>query len=275
MTTSIIAAAGTGERLGRGNKAMLRLCGKPMLLWSLEKFSSSGEVDELIIVAHADEVENVRRLTSEAGGLLPFTVVAGGDTRQHSVSNALAAVKEACDIVLVHDAARPLVEVGTIREVIAEARRSGAAIAAVKAKDTIKEVGAGGVISGTPERSSLWAAQTPQAFRAELLREAYRRAEADDVTATDDAALVERIGVPVRIVTGTYENIKVTTPSDMKIAEALLKDADGIQGKMKDGIREAGVRLDEALGALTGLDAIAKTISDKLNERMGKSVDVK
>jgi 2-C-methyl-D-erythritol 4-phosphate cytidylyltransferase len=146
--------------------------------------------------------------------------VAGGSERQYSVWNGLKRVADAADVVLVHDAARPLVTAQTIEAVIKAAREQGAAIAAVPEKNTIKVVSDAGIVKSTPVRSTLWAVQTPQGFRKEILIEANEKAETDGFLGTDDASLVERLGRPVHVVMSDYSNIKVTTPEDLLVAEA-------------------------------------------------------
>lgn len=235
MVTVIFPAAGQGKRMQAGvNKVFLELAGKPILLQTLLKFSRCPVVDQLIVVVAAEEVLFIRRALRGVSDLKPCRVVAGGTERQFSVANGLKMVDAATDIVLVHDAARPLVSQQTIENVIAEARRSGAAIAAVREKNTVKVVDSNGIVKKTPERAQLWEVQTPQGFKKELLEAAYQKAAQDDVLGTDDASLVERLGVPVKVVPGEYRNIKVTTPEDLLIVEAFLRE--GRLEKAKEGI---------------------------------------
>ena len=223
MVTVIFAAAGQGKRMKAGvNKVFLELCGRPVLLWTLLKFSQCAEIDRLVVAVAPDEVEAVSGLLCGAEGLKPYEVVAGGAERQYSVANALNAVPEETEIVLVHDAARPLVSLKTVEEVIAAARQYGAAIAAVPEKNTVKVVNEDKIVVRTPERSLIWEVQTPQGFNCGVLKAAYRQAERDGFLGTDDASLVERLGKPVKVVQSEYENIKITTPGDMTIAEAFL-----------------------------------------------------
>ena len=156
MVTVIFPAAGVGRRMGAGkNKALLDLCGKPVLVRTLLRFSECDKVDDFIVAVGAEEVGEVSRMLEKTQGLKPFRVVAGGAERQYSVQNALAALSPDTEIVLVHDAARPLVTVKTIEAVVAEAWRSGAGIAAVRAKNTIKIVRGDGVVESTPDRARL------------------------------------------------------------------------------------------------------------------------
>ena len=156
-------------------------------------------------------------------GIKPWQVVFGGSERQYSIANALKILSQTTDIVLVHDGARPLVNTQCINNVIQAATVHQAAVVAVPVKDTIKTVNDSGTVTGTPERHTLWSIQTPQGFNANILRQAYEQAAQDGYLGTDDASLVERIGARVKIVDGSYENIKVTTPEDLIIAEALMK----------------------------------------------------
>ena len=240
MVSVIIPAAGQGKRMASGvNKVFLELGGKPMLVRTMLAFSAVSEVDELVVAAAADEADFLRKVLDKVPGLKPFKVTAGGEERQFSVANALQAVNPEADIILTPAAARPLVSAATITAVIAEARQSGAAIAAVREKNTVKIVGEDGVVQATPDRATLWEVQTPQGFRKEILLEANRRADEDGFLGTDDASLVERIGVPVRIVKGEYSNIKVTTPEDMVVAEAILRNDMGAGELMKTAVHEA------------------------------------
>jgi 2-C-methyl-D-erythritol 4-phosphate cytidylyltransferase len=213
----VIAAAGSGQRLGAGGpKALVEVAGRPLLDWSLDAFRAAEGVDEIVVAAPPGSEEEIAR---------PGVVaVAGGEHRSESVANAL----ELCggEIVVVHDAARPLVTPGLIDAVVSELAAEEAAagvIAAAPVTDTIKQVGDAGQVERTLDRSGLWAVQTPQAFRAEALRSALSdaRALAD---ATDDAMLVERAGGRILIHSAPPENIKVTTPFDLRVAELLLRE---------------------------------------------------
>ena len=224
MVSVIFPAAGQGKRMQAGiNKVLLTLGGEPILTRTLKTFSAVKEVGELIVVVAADEVAAVERQLQKVAGLKPFQVVAGGSERQYSIYNGLQHVAKQADVVLVHDAARPLVTVKTIQAVIDSARAQGGAIAAVPAKNTIKVVDTDGLVESTPSRSTLWEVQTPQGFRKDILLKANEQALQDDFLGTDDASLVERIGVPVAVVKSDYRNIKVTTPEDLLIAEAFLQ----------------------------------------------------
>jgi 2-C-methyl-D-erythritol 4-phosphate cytidylyltransferase len=213
----VIAAAGSGERLGAGGpKALIEVAGRPLIEWSLDAFRAAEGVGEIVVAAPPGRDEAI----AERG----VVAVGGGEHRSESVANAL----ELCggDIVVVHDAARPLVTPGLIDAVVGELaaeEEAAGVIAAAPVTDTIKQAGEGGRVERTLDRSGLWAVQTPQAFRAEALREALADpgALAD---ATDDAMLVERRGGRIVIHPAPPENIKVTTPFDLRVAELLLSE---------------------------------------------------
>ncbi|MCX6138751.1 MAG: 2-C-methyl-D-erythritol 4-phosphate cytidylyltransferase [Ignavibacteriales bacterium] len=213
MSTSVvIPAAGSGSRMGAAvSKQLLLLQGKPILVLTAECFQH----------CHKRHLETVNTLVREYALTKVSAVVVGGANRQKSVMNALAALPSSSAIVLVHDAVRPFVRERMILESIDKARVHRAAVVAVPVKDTIKRAAAEGFIETTIDRTTLWAAQTPQAFQTRLLVEAYERAEQDGILATDDASLVERMGIQPAIVMGSYENIKITTPEDLDLAAAM------------------------------------------------------
>lgn len=235
MIVAIIAAAGAGKRMGSDrNKVFLHLGGKPILCRSCLALAACGEVDELIIAASPDEVDEIASIVKENPPGLPWQVIAGGKERQYSIANALMVVPPQAEFILVHDAARPLVQPEEVKKVIVAAREYHAAGIAVPVKDTIKEIDDLQFAVATPPRDLLWAIQTPQGFNASLLRRAYREAEADGFLGTDDASLIERLGIKVKLVHGHYSNIKITTPSDLAIGEALLR---GRKGKGEESMR--------------------------------------
>jgi 2-C-methyl-D-erythritol 4-phosphate cytidylyltransferase len=213
----VIAAAGSGQRLGAGGpKAFVELAGRPLLEWTLEALRGAASIAEVIVAAPPGSESRV----SELGVL----AVAGGEHRSESVANALELVGE--ELVVVHDAARPLVTPGLVDAVVEELAAEDAAagvIAAAPVTDTIKEASADGRVERTIDRSRLWTVQTPQAFRAAALREALADPEAR-AGATDEAMLVERRGGTVLIHSAPPENIKVTTPFDLRAAELLLRE---------------------------------------------------
>lgn len=222
MTVALFPAAGRGRRVGANkNKILLNLAGEPILLHTLRKFAKSNMVDYFIIIVAEREIEEVAEILKNEN-LPPYKIIAGGAERQYSVENGLKSLPKDTDIVLVHDAARPFVSVDTIEKVIDTAKKYGAAIAAVPEKNTVKEV-KNGIVTATPKRENLWAATTPQGFKSEILIRAYEKARADNFLGTDDASLAERIGVPVHIAEDTYDNFKITSKSDLKIAEFIMR----------------------------------------------------
>ena len=201
------------------DKLFIPVLGRPLLLYCLEAFQNSPHVDRISIATASGSVAHVRDLALEYGISKVVAVVTGGARRQDSVANALDALGEV-EIVMVHDGARPFVDDAIIERAVDAVRESGAATAAVPVKDTIKVASPDMTVASTPPRNTLWAAQTPQSFDLELLREAHRTIS-DDVT--DDAAMVEMLGRPVKLFMGSHDNIKVTTPEDIPVAEAIAK----------------------------------------------------
>ncbi|HEX2167196.1 MAG TPA: 2-C-methyl-D-erythritol 4-phosphate cytidylyltransferase [Longimicrobiales bacterium] len=219
----VIPAGGAGRRMGGVAKPLIELGGESLLERSVRPFLARDDVHWVIIALPVElAAAPPHWLMSDRR----IDIVAGGAERGDSVRNALSAVPMEADIVLVHDAARPLVSAEVIERCINAAAGGRSAIAAIPVVDTVKEVDEGGRVTGTPDRRTLWAAQTPQAFPAEVLRNAHARAAADNVSTTDDAALVTRYGGAVVVVEGAPENLKVTTPVDLKIIAALLDDGE-------------------------------------------------
>jgi len=220
-TLAIIPSAGLGRRMGTLKKNYLKLLGRPVLAHTLEAFEACSSIDSIIVVVAAEDIDRcAEEVVSPYGFTKVIDIVAGGAERQDSVANGLARA-EGFDMVAVHDGARPLVTAGIIDSVVAAALRTGAAITAVPIKDTIKET-AGGVVKGTLDRSSLVSVHTPQAFRTELLQRALESARQDGFIGTDESSLVERLGEPVTVVIGSYDNIKITTAEDLSLAEFIL-----------------------------------------------------
>ncbi|WNC15051.1 2-C-methyl-D-erythritol 4-phosphate cytidylyltransferase [Brevibacillus brevis] len=225
-TGVVIVAAGSGKRMGgERNKLWLPLAGEPILAHTVRVFATHEKIDEIVLVVsrqdHADVLawldrENIR-----------LTVVLGGAERQDSVRNGLSALSDDCSYVLVHDAARPFVTREQISGMIGQVQHDQATIMAVPVKDTIKVVGPTGIVESTPARESLWAVQTPQAFRMSLLREAHRAAAEAGKVGTDDAMLVEWLGHSVTVMQGSYENIKITTPDDLWFGEEIMRKRKG------------------------------------------------
>jgi len=219
---AIVVAGGTGTRLKtKVHKSFVRLAGRPMLAWVLAALERSPSVRDIVIVAHRGDLSAARRLARNERCRKVSAVVPGGDSRKASVGCGLQAVPARTRWVLVHDAARPLVTPEIIRACVRAARSAGAAIAAVPVVPTIKQCKAGWVVK-TLDRKQLWAVQTPQVFERKLLERAHRRGMRNGFAATDDATLVEALGRRVRIVPGSERNLKVTTPEDLVIAQALL-----------------------------------------------------
>jgi 2-C-methyl-D-erythritol 4-phosphate cytidylyltransferase len=214
----VVPAGGLGVRMGR-KKQDIRLGGRPLLRWTLDVFEGVPEVAGVVVAVPAEDVTTWRRRL--AGCRKVRAVVAGGRERQESVARGLAAVPPTAAWILVHDGVRPCITRDLVHRVIDAARAHGAAIAALPVAETLKR-GREGWVQETVPRDGLWAVQTPQGFRAELLREAHRRATADGVLGTDDAALVERLGLPVGLVPGLPGNVKVTRPEDLPLARQLL-----------------------------------------------------
>jgi 2-C-methyl-D-erythritol 4-phosphate cytidylyltransferase len=210
----LVPAGGIGTRLGRRTpKQFLTISGATILARTLAHFVRHPAVRAVIVAAPTEHLARTRRLVGRAR----VTVVAGGATRQESVWNALQAAPGDVEIVLVHDAVRPFIDRRLIDAVVAAASTHGAAICALPIAETVKRV-RDGVVQATLDRSELWAIQTPQGFRAALLREAHDKARRDGVVGTDDAMLVERLGHAVRVVSGLAGNVKITTPEDLRRA---------------------------------------------------------
>lgn len=242
---AIIPAAGSGRRMKvqgvEKPKLLLSLAGEPIFIRTLKALNLS-QIEAFFIAVSATEQESISRLVKTELPEREVYLCPGGKERQDSIYSALLAardwtgwrVPEERRLLLVHDAARPLLEREVLERVIAMARQTGAAVVGVSVKDTIKEVGAEGVILSTPERSKLWAIQTPQVFTWPVIWAAYTWAQTEGLTgATDDAFLVEKTGHPVRLVPGSERNIKITTPADLLSAEALL----GADSSLSSGVR--------------------------------------
>lgn len=222
---ALVLAAGRGERFGAGQpKAFLPLAGQPLLVHAVEALAACAAIDIIVPVLPATEIDRLAawRWTAVAARKV-VAPIAGGAERQDSMYAGLSALPADVELVAVHDAARPLVRPADVARVIAAAARSGAALLAVPVRDTLKRVRDGRIVE-TPPREELWAAQTPQVFRAALLREALAKAQADAFQGTDDAQLVERLGCVVEIVAGDPSNLKITWPADLAWAEAALRE---------------------------------------------------
>ena len=225
-TVAIIPAAGSGKRMHGGlSKQYLPVDGKMILLHTLRVFELSPDIDEIILIAPEEDIPMVRQMIVEPRGMSKVChVMAGGKQRQDSVRNGLAVVADHTDIVLIHDAVRPFISESLIRQTVREAEKHGAVTVGMPVKDTIKRVDPGGWIVETMNRQVLWMTQTPQAFRRSVIQEAYRRADQDQFYGTDDASLVERMGLQVKMIAASYANIKITTPEDLLMAEFLINN---------------------------------------------------
>ena len=223
VVTAVIAAGGVGSRLkSHMHKPFVRLHGRPLLAWTLSAFERSPEIDAIVVVIHPADMKAAWRMIQSCRFKKVVAVVPGGESRMASVFHGLQAVPDCSRWVAVHDGARSLITPALIRATCAAARRFKAAIAAVPVVPTIKQA-ADGWVTGTLDRDRLWAVQTPQVFQRDLLERAHAYGRKHRLTATDDAALVEKIGHKVRIVMGDHRNIKITTPEDLVIAKALLR----------------------------------------------------
>ena len=227
---AIIPAAGLGTRMGADTpKQFLELDGQPLVVYTLRRLAACTAITDFFISTRADDIVFLQDRVAKAGLGRFARVIHGGDTRQQSVANALAQVDPSTEIVLVHDAVRPFVTAAQVDRVIAEARARGAAILGIPAIDTVKEVKRASLpedvalISATIPRERIVLAQTPQAFSFALLRDAFRKAQQDDVTSSDEAALVERFGSNVFVVLGSERNLKITRPADMDLARFYLE----------------------------------------------------
>ncbi|HEV2860696.1 MAG TPA: 2-C-methyl-D-erythritol 4-phosphate cytidylyltransferase [Pyrinomonadaceae bacterium] len=225
MNVAIVVAAGSGSRAGAGRAKQFReIKGIPIIIRTLSRFEACDAVGHVVAVVPAGEEAETLAL-ARAHGLSKLSgVVAGGATRTESVRFGLDAAPRGAEVVAVHDGVRPFVTPEEIGRVVGEAGRTGAAILAVRAVDTIKEAGDDSRVARTLDRTRLWRALTPQCFRAELLRRALDSAAREGLDATDCSSLVERLGAPVRIVEGSPDNIKITTPHDFALAEILLSN---------------------------------------------------
>ena len=218
---AVIVAAGNASRMGGIDKVMAELKGEPMIVRTVRTFQDCDAISEIVIVTRPDLIQPISKLCRDMPKVK--AVVAGGKSRQESVHLGLNALSDKVKLAAIQDGARPLITWQVIDRVVRAANSYGAALPCVPVKDTIK-VGDGGVVTSTPDRATLFAAQTPQVFDFDLLRAALKKADQDGFSVTDDASAVEYLGMKVKIVDGDERNIKVTTPMDLKIAEMLLEE---------------------------------------------------
>ena len=245
-TIALVPAAGKGTRLedrnqGRSSlpKQYRRIGQQPIISYTLRAMQECDEIDQIVIIVSAGEREFCEQeILPECGLRKPYQLVIGGEQRQQSVYQGLSAVhdqvrqedcrcQEESDIIVIHDAARPLICVQLLRQSIIEARTCGACIVGVPVRDTLKRIGEGGLIEETIPRSRLWMAQTPQSFRFDIIWKAHQQALMDGFQGTDDAVLVERLGVAVKIIPGSARNMKITYPEDLEMAQEWLAEKDG------------------------------------------------
>jgi 2-C-methyl-D-erythritol 4-phosphate cytidylyltransferase len=232
MVAAIVVAAGKGRRMGGPRpKQYMPLGGKPLLAHTLRAFDRCSAVESVYVVLPGEDLSYCRET------ILPLLnrpehvrLVSGGARRQDSVYNALACLAPSVELVVIHDGVRPLVQAQQIEAVVKGAREHGACLLAVPVEETVKQVDRSGRVTGTLERSRIWLAQTPQAFRTALIQKAHRQARRENFSATDDAALVERMGALVKVIPGGRENIKITVAEDLALAETLLARRQGRGG---------------------------------------------
>jgi 2-C-methyl-D-erythritol 4-phosphate cytidylyltransferase len=214
---AVIVAAGKSQRMGEIDKLFALLGGKPLLVRTTQPFQQCPLIGQVVVVVSGEKEELCRRLVSGEEWSKVSDVCLGGRRRQDSVAAGLKHLRD-CQWVIIHDGARPFVTVDLIERGLEAARETGAAVAAVPVKDTIKVAGDDRIVHQTPPRQNLWAIQTPQVFRIDIITEAYKKANGD---VTDDASLVEQLGYKVKLYMGSYDNIKITTPEDLALAEVL------------------------------------------------------
>ena len=227
MNGVVIVAAGTGSRMNMGiNKQFIKLEGKEVIVYTIEKFYNNHNIDDIVVVVKESEAEFFKKEIIEKYNFENIKIAYGGKERQDSVYNGLKLLDEKCDVVLIHDGARPFVSNKTVDTCIEEAKEHKAIVVGVPVKDTIKVIDDSNNIVDTPNRSVLWAVQTPQTFDYNILLNAYEDAFESGFYGTDDAMLVERIGHKVKMVEGSYNNIKITTKEDLNIGSQILNSID-------------------------------------------------
>jgi len=278
-TIAIIPAGGAGKRLkSHVAKQYLLLNRLPVLLHTLKVFQKSKVIDNIVLAVPQDDLGSIREDLIDKYGLTKVTtILAGGKERQDSVRKSLLAINGKCDVVVIHDGVRPFVTQDLIKQVVAAAKTEGAASAGVKAKDTIKETKKDNMVAATIPRQNLWLTQTPQAFKFALLKEAYKSAYDEKFYGTDDASLIERIGEKVKMIEGSYKNIKITTQEDILIADALMKKGNKINFHSGFGydshrftagrklvLGGVGIPFDKGLKGHSDADALIHAICDAL-----------
>jgi 2-C-methyl-D-erythritol 4-phosphate cytidylyltransferase len=226
FVTAVIVAAGNSTRMGGVNKQFLLIDGVPVLIRSLLAFAECDYINEIVISAREEDIPKMYSMIREYRVLKVKEIVKGGETRQQSVFNAIRVSSPFSEYFAIHDGARPLVSEKEIADTVRAAFETGAAATAVRVKDTVKIADENGVIISTPDRSKLWAVQTPQVFERRLYLSAIDAVK-DSENFTDDCKLIEEYGAQVRLVEGSYDNIKITTPGDTALAEAIIRRRNG------------------------------------------------
>ena len=225
MNSVVIVSAGRGSRMKADiNKQFLKLQNKEVIAHTIDKFYNNENIGEIIVVVREDEAEFFKINIIEKYGYKNIKIAFGGSERQDSVYNGLKMVDENCKIVLIHDGARPFVNNETIDSAIESAKENKCVIVGVPVKDTIKVIDENNNVCDTPDRSTLWSIQTPQVFDYSLIMKAHEKAREDNYYGTDDSMLMEYYGYNVKVIEGSYNNIKITTPEDLKIGEEILRD---------------------------------------------------
>lgn len=224
---ALVAAAGSSSRMGGVNKLLQPLDGIPVLARTLTALQMARRIDEIVVAAREEDFLEISQLCRTYGITKCTKVIRGGESRAHSVLLAALEAGEGMELLAVQDGARPLVTPALIDRTVEAAAKCGAAAPAVPVKDTIKTVAEDGAVTGTPDRSTLRAVQTPQVFETDLLKAALQSALENEVPVTDDCSAVERLGKVVYLIDGDEENLKITTPVDLVIAEAILAEREG------------------------------------------------
>ena len=225
MNSVVIVSAGRGSRMKADiNKQFLKLKGKEVIAHTIDKFYNNKNIDEIVVVVKEDEADFFRRNIIDKYGYKNIKIAFGGKERQDSVFNGLKAVNERCDIVLIHDGARPFVTDEIIKNSIECAKKNKCLIVGVPVKDTIKIINKDYEVCDTPNRSTLWSIQTPQVFEFLSIIKANKIAKEKSYYGTDDSMLMEYLGYNVKVIEGSYNNIKITTPEDLKIGEEILNE---------------------------------------------------
>lgn len=223
MNGVVIVAAGSGSRMKADrNKQYIKLKGKEIIAYTIEKFYKNNQINDIVVVIKKDELEFFKKEIIEKYNFKDIKIAFGGSERQDSVYNGLKLLSDKCHVVLIHDGARPFVTKEIIERSIKEAIENKAVVVGVPVKDTIKIVNSKGSIVDTPNRNTLWAVQTPQTFDYNILIKSYENAFKENFYGTDDAMLVEKIGFEVKMISGSYNNIKITTPEDLDIGIQIL-----------------------------------------------------